>query len=237
MVKLHIITPVKDSVSTALQTIEQVMNSDEKGFKYTVYNDYSTVETKNALIKDAAEKGYSLVHLEDLTNHPSPNYLLVLQHAQQQALKDKCPLLIIESDVLVTKTTISQLLQLTNDLKKPGMIASVTTDAAGNVNFPYLYATRYPSATAATRKRLSFCCTLLTNEFLSSYNFGNLNPEKNWYDVFISRQSIAEGFTNYLAMDIPVVHLPHSSRPWKLEKYTNPLRYYWKKITKRRDKI
>jgi len=117
------------------------------------------------------------------------------------------------------------------------MIASVTVGEEGNVNFPYLYARRYKKLTQPTLKRLSFCCTLLNQEFLKKYDFRDLNPEKNWYDVFISRQSIAEGFSNYLAMNLPVIHMPHSSRPWKLEKYKNPLKYYWKKITLQRDKI
>ena len=35
----------------------------------------------------------------------------------------------------------------------------------------------------------------------------------------------------------PVLHKPHSSRPWKQLKYTNPLLYYWRKLTQHRDKI
>lgn len=237
MTNLHIITPVKDSIVTALQTIEHIMASDTSDFVYTVYDDYSSPETMQQLRSASEEKGFNLIHLHDLTEHPSPNYLLVLQHAQQQAIADNCPLLIVESDVLVQQNTVSQLLVLNNTLLKPGMIASVTVGEEGNVNFPYLYARRYTKQTQPTLKRLSFCCTLLNQEFLKKYDFRDLNPEKNWYDVFISRQSIAEGFSNYLAMNLPVIHMPHSSRPWKLEKYKNPLKYYWKKITLQRDKI
>lgn len=237
MTNLHIITPVKDSIVTALQTIEHIMASDTSDFVYTVYDDYSSPETRQQLLSASEEKGFNLIHLHDLTEHPSPNYLLVLQHAQQQAIADNCPLLIVESDVLVQQNTVSQLIILNNTLLKPGMIASVTVGEEGNVNFPYLYARRYKKLTHPTLKRLSFCCTLLNQEFLKKYDFRDLNPEKNWYDVFISRQSIAEGFSNYLAMDLPVIHMPHSSRPWKLEKYKNPLKYYWKKITQQRDKI
>ena len=237
MTNLHIITPVKDSIVTALQTIEHIMASDTSDFVYTVYDDYSSPETRQQLRSASEEKGFNLIHLHDLTEHPSPNYLLVLQHAQQQAIADNCPLLIVESDVLVQQNTVSQLLVLNNTLLKPGMIASVTVGEEGNVNFPYLYARRYKKLTQPTLKRLSFCCTLLNQEFLKKYDFRDLNPEKNWYDVFISRQSIAEGFSNYLAMNLPVIHMPHSSRPWKLEKYKNPLKYYWKKITLQRDKI
>jgi len=234
---IHIITPVKDSLITALETIDGIMCSDTHNYVYTVYDDYSTSETRDVLRQKSEEKGFNLVHLSDLTDHPSPNYLVVLQHAQRQALADKSPLLIVESDVIVRQNTISELLMLYNTVENPGMIAAVTTDETGKINFPYLFASHLPEKTISTTKRLSFCCTLLTPQFLSNYDFSSLNPDKNWYDVFITRQSIASGFTNYLALNIPVLHKPHSSRPWKLEKYSNPIKYYWKKITQGRDKI
>ena len=237
MSKLHIITPVKNSIETALQTIEAVLASDCSDFKYTVYDDFSTSDTQHQLRLAAEEKGFNLIHLHDLTDHPSPNYLLVLQHAQKQAIAENCPLLIIESDVLIKANTVYQLLKLNNSLQQPGMIASVTVQETGVINFPYLYAKRFKRVTQPTLKRPSFCCTLLNQDFLKKYNFRELNPEKNWYDVFITRQSIENGFINYLAMDVPVIHKPHSSRPWKLEKYSNPLRYYWKKFIHRRDRI
>ena len=88
-----------------------------------------------------------------------------------------------------------------------------------------------------TKKTLSFCCTLLTNELLHAYDFEQLDPNKNWYDVFISHTSVQLGYTNILQVSNPVVHKPHSSRPWKQLKYTNPLLYYWRKLILRRDKI
>ncbi len=237
MSKLHIITPVKDSINTAKQTIEHVMKSEMTDFTYTVYDDFSKSDTQQELQFLAAEKGFNLIHIHDLTDHPSPNYLLVLQHAQNQAISEGVPLLIVESDVNIKPDTIGKLLERNKQLKNPGLIAAVTTHENGEINFPYNYAVKYPLETIPTIKRLSFCCTLLNIDFLRSFGFNRLNPEKNWYDVFISRQSIANGFTNYLAMDLPVVHQPHSSRPWKLEKYTNPLKYYWKKLILRRDRI
>jgi hypothetical protein len=237
MANIHIITPVKNSLSTALQTIESVMNSTGCEFSYTVYDDFSDEPTRKALHNSSEEKGFNLVHLSDITDHPSPNYLLVLQLAQQRAIKENCPLVVIESDVIINQHTVSQLYKLNGSLHKPGLIAAVTTDDESNINFPYLYARSYSLMTKPTMKRLSFCCTLMNQEFLKMYDFRKLNPEKNWYDVFISRQSISVGFTNYLATDIQVIHKPHSSRPWKLEKYSNPLKYYWNKITKGRDKI
>jgi hypothetical protein len=40
-----------------------------------------------------------------------------------------------------------------------------------------------------------------------------------------------------VVFESPVIHKPHSSRPWKLLKYSNPLSYYLQKLLKRRDKI
>ncbi len=237
MAQLHIITPVKDSIETARQTIEHIMQSEMVDFSFTVYDDFSNIDTQQELKLLAEEKGFNLIHLHDLTDLPSPNYLLVLQHAQQLAISEGIPLLIIESDVNIQKDTISKLIERNKELKNPGMIAAVTTHENGKINFPYLYATNYAFQTISTVKRLSFCCTLLNIDFLKKYDFKQLNPEKNWYDVFITRQSIENGFINYLAMDVPVIHKPHSSRPWKLEKYSNPLRYYWKKFIHRRDRI
>jgi hypothetical protein len=235
---LHIITPVKDSLETTLQTIESIMNSDFKSnFQYTVYNDFSSDETTEKLEIVSAEKGFSLVNLKDITTHPSPNYLLVLQMAQQSALSDGAHLLIVESDVVVKQNTIQVLFDAAAELENPGLIAAVTHDRDGNVNFPYLYAKKFVGETVKTSKRLSFCCTLITHSLLETFDFKNLHPEKSWYDVFISHKAVELGFSNYLMTQLPVLHLPHSSRPWKQLKYTHPLKYYWLKYTKRRDKI
>ncbi|GAP72747.1 glycosyltransferase family A protein [Candidatus Symbiothrix dinenymphae] len=240
MKKIHIITPVKDSLETTIQTIESIMASDIAcPFEYTVYNDFSSDENSAKLAALSQEKGFNLLNLSDLTQHPSPNYLLVLQTAQQRALSENAHLIIIESDVTVQRDTIQTLYQLAiaNDQLPVGMVAAVTVDAAGEVNFPYLFAKKYKHEAVKTNKRLSFCCTLLTNAFLSKFDFRHLNPDKNWYDVTISHQSVKLGFANYLLMNTPVLHSPHSSRPWKLLKYTNPVKYYWLKYTKKLDKI
>ena len=118
-----------------------------------------------------------------------------------------------------------------------GMVAAVTVDNEGVVNFPYQYARRLHGDVVNTRKRFSFCCTLLTNRLLQAYDFHLLDPTKAWYDVTISHQSIQLGLHNLLMLNNPVIHRPHSSRPWKQLKYTHPLRYYWQKITKKRDRI
>lgn len=53
----------------------------------------------------------------------------------------------------------------------------------------------------------------------------------------ISHESLEQGMHNYLLTDLPVLHRPHGSRPWKKLKYSNPLKYYLKKYTKGWDKI
>lgn len=231
MNKLHVITPVKDSLETTLRTIESVLNSKSAvSFDYTIYNDFSSDETTERLEKESLDNGFKLINLKDFTIHPSPNYLLILQMAQAEALRENAHLIIIESDVVVMPDTIETLYNQSVELQHAGLIASITHDGEGIVNFPYLYAKNYELKRIDTKKRISFCCTLITIKFLNSYDFKELNPEKSWYDIFISRQSLQLGFSNYLLMETPVLHNPHSSRPWKKLKYTNPLRYYFSKF-------
>lgn len=232
---VHIIMPVKDAIDKAEQAIRAIVAS---GYTLCVYDDNS--EPENALRLDAlgAELGIEVVHLSELTSHSSPNYRTVLMDAQRKALAKNASMVIIESDVVIRPKTIDRLIegQKTPAEKPVGMIAAVTTDEQGNVNFPYEYARRW-KADGECKKRLSFCCTLLTKELLRAYDFEQLDPAKNWYDVFISHLSVQIGFTNILQVSNPVLHTPHSSRPWKLLKYTNPILYYWRKLTLRRDKI
>lgn len=236
--KLHIICPVKNSTETAVQCISKIMDSQTKvEFQLTVYNDYSDVDCKDALTRLSLEKGFELIHLEDITDHPSPNYRLILQLAQKQAIQSNAHLLIVESDVMVRPDTVDQLVQVVEGQTKAGMVASVTVDKDDTINFPYLYARDYKQGIINCNKRLSFCCTLLSYPFLNDYDFKLLDPEKNWYDVHISHQSLKLGYHNYLCTNHPVLHLPHSSRPWKKLKYSNPLLYYWRKLIERKDKI
>jgi|SRR5665647_498619 len=238
MTKLHIITPVKDSLDTTIRTIECIMNSKTViDFEYTVYNDFSTNETTEQLQLASIEYGFKLINLKDITTHPSPNYLLVLQQAQKNAIANSAHLLIVESDVIVADDTIQKMQENAALLEKVGMIAAVTTDVTGMVNFPYLYAQKFERGVINTNKRLSFCCTLLSHSYLKSFSFEELNPEKVWYDVFISHKAVELGFNNYLLTSLPVLHLPHSSRPWKQLKYTNPIKYYWRKLIYNKDKI
>lgn len=84
---IHIITPVKDSIELTLQTVEAIMASGfQTPFTYTVYNDFST-EENTVRLKEASEKlGFELVNLAEITDHPSPNYLLVLQMADRKSV-------------------------------------------------------------------------------------------------------------------------------------------------------
>lgn len=238
MKSLHIITPVKDSIDTTIDTIKAIMSSDIKvPFTYTIYNDFSTPENTQRLEKASKEYGFQLVNLSDLTDHPSPNYLLVLQKTQKEAIEANAGLLIVESDVTVQKNTLQALFDGALEHKDCGMAAAVTTDENGDINFPYLYAKGRKPQVYDEKKRFSFCCTLLTPTFLKAFDFHLLDPTKNWFDVTISHESIHKGFHNYLFINLPVLHRPHGSRPWKQLKYTNPLKYYWLKFTKGLDKI
>jgi hypothetical protein len=168
----------------------------------------------------------------------------VLRTAQREALEQNRDLVIVESDVLVRPETIDRLGESKKvpsgtpiNVKRPiGMVAAVTVNDEGVVNFPYEYA-RKIQTDGPCKKRFSFCCTLLTQELLRAYDFEQLDPEKNWYDVHISHMSVKLGFENILQVSNPVIHRPHSSRPWKQLKYTNPLLYYWRKLTQRKDRI
>lgn len=236
MKKLIIITPVKNSIDLTEKTIRAVMDSEGKlHFRYVIYDDFSDVEVARKLDDLARELDFDVVHLSDFVDSPSPNYRYILQKTQQLALENDAHLVIVESDVVVNRDTFVKLNEAVDD--GVGLLASVTVDESGKVNFPYLYAQTWKNEDRVTKKRISFCCTLLTNEFLKSYDFCNLDVTKNWYDVFISHKSVELGFKNILLMSDRVLHRPHSSRPWKLLKYTNPLKYYWIKYTKGFDKI
>ena len=229
--------PVKDSIKIAEKAIRSLVMG---GHTVCVYDDNSLTENANRLDELAEELHITVVHISDLTNHPSPNYRLVLQLAEQEALATNRHLVIVESDVIIKVDTLNRMLEEVQE--GVGMVAAVTVDEDGKYNFPYHYLRRWRyrwcgKKTIATKKRFSFCCTLLTNELLRKADFQLLDPTKNWYDVTISHWSLALGLHNMLMLGNPVLHLPHSSRPWKRLKYTNPLLYYWRKFTLKKDRI
>jgi len=134
---LHIITPVKDSIDSTLETVKAIMESDILvPFTYTVYNDFSTEENTHRLEEAARQWNFRLVNLSDLTDHPSPNYLLVLQTAQKEAIEADAGLLIVESDVIVKKNTLQSLYNGALQQKQCGIAAAVTTDEKGSNQLP-----------------------------------------------------------------------------------------------------
>jgi len=231
-----VITPVKDSPETTIKTIEAICKS-EGPFDYYVFNDFSKPETKKLLNEATKKWPFTLIHLEDVTRSPSPNYKLVLERAQQMALEKGKPLIIVESDVIVKKDTFRQLLSIMKSATAPGLVGAITTDNKGNYNFPYSFVRPKSGDTVNTSHSLSFCCTLLSHPFLKTFDFRELSQKKDWYDVTISRMAKKRGFTNYLAKGVEVIHLPHSSRPWKNLKYNNPVLYYLQKLFQKRDRI
>ena len=183
MVKIYI--PVKDAVDIAEQAIRHLAAWNTP---FTVWNDRSTDENTARLHRLQAELGFELIDVATITDHPSPNYLMLLKRAQKEALQTHAHLVIVESDVLVQPDTLQQMLKAA-ETKNCGMVAAITHDREGNINFPYLYARSYRRDAmhcVSTNKRLSFCCTLLTNAFLRAFDFEGLNPDKDWFDVTIS---------------------------------------------------
>jgi hypothetical protein len=231
-----VITPVKDSLETTIKTVKSVHKA-HGDFSYILYNDFSTVETKQYLEKNKGTFNFDLINLEDLTTNPSPNYKMVLQMAQKLAIDMKIPLIIIESDVIIKEDTISNLIAICNKNKNTGMVGAITVNEKGNYNFPYDYVKSKSDHVVSTNHSLSFCCTLLSYELITNFNFNELSSKKDWFDIFISRQSKKLGYENFLAKNNEVLHLPHSSRPWKQLKYTNPIKYYLNKYLKKRDRI
>jgi hypothetical protein len=236
MAEVLVITPVKNSIETTLDTAKAIAASSIP-VRHLIFNDFSTAETKTSLEENKHKIGYELIHIEDLTDHPSPNYKLVLQMAQKMALEAGLPLLVIESDVVIQPNTVLDLLSYQSKSAKAGLVGSVTVDEAGLVNFPYLKFKGVKQPVIQTQRSLSFCCTLFTLNFLKSFDFTGLDEAKDWYDTFISKKSIELGFENAVLMNAPVWHRPHASRPWKQLKYSNPLKYYFLKFWKGLDKI
>lgn len=238
MKELHIITPVKDSIDTTVKTIDSIMASQLNWpFSYTIYNDYSTAENTARLAELSQDKGFTLVNLSDVTDHPSPNYRLVLIDAQRKALAAEAGLLVVESDVIVRPDTLQRLADGAQERDNCGIAAAVTVDDDGEINYPYQQAKGRANQVINSHKHLSFCCSLLTPQLLRAMDFNELDERKNWYDVTISHKSRELGFSNYLFTTLPVIHHPHASRPWKLLKYKNPIKYYFRKLVLGLDKI
>lgn len=236
MYEALVITPVKDSLKTTIETIHSIQGS-KGNFIYCIFNDFSSQETTDELKALSLRLQFELINLSEITKTPSPNYRLVLQMAQSRALELGLPLIIVESDVEVKPNSLSELISQSKKLPNCGMVGAITRDYDGQINFPYLNFKSSKKEIIKTRHSLSFCCTLLTPDLLKQYDFHTLSAEKHWYDVSISRMSIQLGMNNYLLVAHGVLHKPHSSRPWKQLKYKNPIKYYFQKLIKRLDRI
>lgn len=231
-----VITPVKDSIESTLSTIKAIHQSNCI-VRHIVYNDFSTPETKKILEESVQKYHFEIIHLEDVTSNPSPNYKIVLQDAQLKSLKENLPLIIVESDVTVRKDTFQKILDFKTEHRSSGLVGAITVNQTGAINFPYLKFKDKKDSFIETKRSLSFCCTLISTDFLKVFSFLNLDSSKDWYDTFISAKAIELGFKNFVLIDTPVLHQPHGSRPWKQLKYTNPLKYYFFKLIKGRDQI
>lgn len=227
--------PVKDSMETSLEAIERICQFKGDNL-FTVYNDRSLPENRETLQGKTSE-GYTLVNVEDVVDTPSPNYRYVLIDAQKKALEMNAGLILVESDVFVQPDTIDLLIIYSEKLENAGMLAAITTDENGEINFPYNHINPTQEEVIETKHRLSFCCTLLTSRLLKTFNFEELPKNKHWFDVSITAMSREAGYTNYILPQVKVIHKPHSSRPWKKLKYSNPVRYYLEKMFFRRDRI
>jgi len=205
---------------------------------YFIFDDFSSKETRRWLDENSTQYGYNVIGLEKHTRKSSPNYRTTLILAQKMAIENGTDLAIVESDVFANHETIIGLHKLAEELTDAGLVASVTVDNIGEINFPYAYATAIDKPTIfASAKSVSFCCTVLSLRMLEKFDFNDLPQNMDWFDVFISRKSRQLGFCNYVVKNLPVIHKPHSSRPWKHLKYKNPILYYLKKIIMQRDRI
>ena len=234
--KAIIVTPVKNALDNTLATIQKITKSNIP-VAHFVYNDFSEEETLLGLEKNKNEYGYTLINLSEILTTPSPNYKYVLQDAQRKALAANVPLIIVESDVEVAPATFEKMLNTLAENDNPGLIGAITVDENNEVNFPYLKFKNKKETLFTTDRSLSFCCTLFSPAFLKANDLMQLQDGKDWYDTSISQQAISLGFTNYILMNAPVLHKPHGSRPWKKLKYSNPIKYYFQKFIKGRDKI
>ncbi|KEO72829.1 glycosyltransferase family 2 protein [Anditalea andensis] len=236
MAEILVITPVKDALEYTLQTAKAIKASSI-ALDHQIFNDFSSDDTTYSLEENKGRIGYNLINLEDLTDTPSPNYKLVLQLAQKRALDKKVPLIIVESDVEVGPDTLEKMYRFHKAHPKAGLVGAITVDQEGKVNFPYLKFSDVKDKQISTSRSLSFCCTLFSVDFLKSFDFVDLDDSKDWYDTTISQTALRLGFQNYVLMDVPVLHRPHGSRPWKMLKYSQPIKYYWKKFWNSKDKI
>ena len=232
-----LITPVKDSLITT-KTVISLLRSGNHDIPYYIFDDFSSKETREWLEGNANEFSYQVIGLENYTSKISPNYRTTLILGQKLALEENTHLAIVESDVFASNDIILNLTKLTDEYSDAGLVCSITVDEKGEINFPYSYTiTADMPSIFASSKRVSFCCTVISRQLLEKFDFNELPHNIDWFDVYISKKSRQLGLNNYVIKDLPVLHRPHSSRPWKHLKYKKPLIYYFDKFIHRRDRI
>lgn len=116
-----------------------------------------------------------MVNLAEITDHPSPNYLLVLQMAQQRAIEAEAGLIIVESDVVVKKNTLQALFNGAAERADCGIAAAVTVDEKGEINYPYLLR-KVRKTRCFRRKALQFLLFLADIEFPESIRLPSVEP-------------------------------------------------------------
>ena len=170
MKSLYIVTPVKDSIESTIETVKAILNSDIKvPYTYTIYNDFSSPENTALLEKYSKELGFNLINISDLTDHPSPNYLLVLKRSREIAIREDAGFLLVESDVVVAKDTLQGLFDGAQEREDCAIAASVTVDDEGKINYPYEYARGTEGTCYAVKKHCSLSQSSCVRWILSSW--------------------------------------------------------------------
>lgn len=230
--QIIVMTPVKNAIDHAknciLSVLEFLPNST-----YFVIDDFSNDAEVKKLGEFVLNKPIQFIDLKKITQNPSPNYDLALGIVLKNAYENKKSVLVVESDVVLNGKAINSILQNGMLPKRPGLVGAITQNEKGEINYPYQFLNRWRWKKKIKNemikvKAVSFCCTLIGCEFISDIMFENWADKKGWYDLKLSRWARKLGYENFLCTT-PVLHYPHSSRPWKNEKYENFIKYYFKK--------
>ncbi len=236
MNNLHVITVVKNSIESALITIDSILTSEcTVNFKFYVYNDFSSDETKEKLEIESQKLHFSLINLCDFSSNKSSNLLKIIQLAQQNAIADKAHLLFIDSDIVIGTNTIQRLYENAGIHQKVGMISAITTNIHGKITSPFLFTKDFKTGIFETKKSLHFCCIILTYNLLSSIDFRDIKSEKVNINAAISKTAIGKGFFNYLLTSVQVLYFPHKTSFWSFFN-SNSIEQLWQNLTKKHKK-
>lgn len=229
-----VLIPFRDSLTTLQKTIIALRESTPD-IPLLLCDDASSascLKDLNTWLEAQNWVGVELLSLPKAGD--APQYGLALREGLTRAHSELRQLLVVESDVEVLPGVAEGLQRVLERNPCAVMAGAVTIDSEGVWNFPYagtFRADKLRSSPLIRRRSLSFCCTLLDHVFVENLLHTPF-PDTGWMDLKIS--AIARKFgTLWLALDLQVIHNPHSSRPWKLLKYKSPLLYYFYKITRR----